>query len=251
MSIVGKIVGGTIGLALGGPLGAILGAVFGHAFDGSIEGLEDGQDPHLSTVGSTQLAFFVATFSMLAKLAQADGRVSEQEIETVNSYATQRLGLSASDRHVAFNIFRAALASPASFEDFAHQFYMLFQREPQMLEMMIDFLLRVSIADGDLNAAEEQLILDAVRIFNLDAQSYRTIKSRYIDLNDQAYGVLGCHRDDPDSKIKAKYRTLVQSYHPDKITAKGLPEEFTKLAEEKFREIQEAYEKIKAERGIK
>jgi DnaJ like chaperone protein len=43
----------------------------------------------------------------------------------------------------------------------------------------------------------------------------------------------------------------VQEYHPDKIAAKGLPEEFTRFAQDKFREIQEAWEQIKAARGIK
>ncbi|MBT8340139.1 MAG: DnaJ domain-containing protein [Desulfatitalea sp.] len=251
MGIVGKIVGGTIGLALGGPLGAIAGAVFGHAFDAGQEDLTQDRHAYLSSLESSQLAFFVSTFSMLAKLAQADGRVSEKEVATVQSFATHHLGLKPPDWQVAFNIFRTALDSPATFEDFARQFHQLFRHEPQMLEMMIDFLMQVSVADGELNPAEEALIQSAVGLFNLSNAHYQQIKARYLHSDDRAYQILGCRSSDDSETIKKKYRALAQSYHPDKIAGIGLPDEFTRLAEEKFREIQAAYETIKKERGIR
>jgi DnaJ like chaperone protein len=252
MGLIGKIVGGTIGFALGGPLGAIAGAVFGHAFD-SPPGrqLEPGYAEPLSSVEESQLAFFVGTFSMLAKLAAADGTVKKEEIQTVESFAINDLGLSAQSRTIAFNIFRTALDSPACFEDFAHQFYERFYQQPQMVEMMIDIMLRVGVADGTLHASEEAMIMSAVGIFNFDQNRYHQLKSRYVGVSDQAYHVLGCNTDDPIDTIKQRYRKLVQDYHPDKIASKGLPEEFNQLAHEKFREIQEAYDTIKKERNIK
>lgn len=251
MGVVGKIVGGTIGFALGGPLGAIAGAVFGHAFDSSNEGLNIGSNRHLSSLEATQLAFFVGTFSMLAKIIKIDGQVSHAEIDTVESFAVNDLRLPPPDREVAFNIFRTALDSPASFEEFAHQFHQHFQQQPQLMEMLVDILLRVCVADGPLNVAEETLVNSAVHIFDIGDQRYQQMRARYVASNDQAYKVLGCHSSDPDEKIKKQYRVLVQSYHPDKISSKGLPEEFLQLAHEKFREIQDAYEKIKKERGIR
>lgn len=251
MGIVGKIVGGTIGFALGGPLGAIAGAVFGHAFDSSEESGLQGRSDSLSGIEQTQLAFFVSTFSMLAKLAQADGQVRNEEIDTIEAFAVRDLKLNPAEREVALNIFRAALASPARFEDFALQFYQRFQNNHQMIEMMVDILVRVSVADGVVNRAEEALLLHAVRIFQMGEQRYGQIKSRYTATENQAYEVLGCRSDDSDESIKKRYRTLVQSYHPDKIAGKGLPEEFIDLAHEKFREIQKAYETVKQERGLK
>ena len=53
-----------------------------------------------------------------------------------------------------------------------------------------------------------------------------------------------------NDEVKKQYRKLVTEYHPDKIEAKGLPEEFVQLASDKFREIQEAYDAIKKERGM-
>jgi DnaJ like chaperone protein len=63
--------------------------------------------------------------------------------------------------------------------------------------------------------------------------------------------VLGVNRDDPEEQIKRQYRKLVKEYHPDRILSKGLPEEFIQIAQDKFREIQEAYEGIKKERGMR
>ena len=94
------------------------------------------------------------------------------------------------------------------------------------------------------------MILSAVRIFNLNAARYDQLKAKYASTMDHVYDVLGCKRNDTDEEIKRHYRHLVHTYHPDKIASKGLPDEFTQLAEDKFREIQSAYETIKKERGI-
>jgi DnaJ like chaperone protein len=64
------------------------------------------------------------------------------------------------------------------------------------------------------------------------------------------YAVLGCTSGDTNEQIKKQYRKLVSEYHPDKIISKGLPDEFIKFANDKFNEIQEAYEAVKKERGI-
>jgi DnaJ like chaperone protein len=251
MGIIGKIVGGTIGFALGGPLGAVAGAVFGHAFDRDDEIMGHRRPDDLSSLEQSQLAFYVATFSMLAKLVKSDGQVSRDEIAAVEHFAIHDLGLDATSRSVALNIFHTALNSPARFEDFAMQFYDQFRHEQQLIEMMVDILLRVGVADGTLHTAEEALILSAVRIFNFSASRYEQLKSKYIKTYDQAYDVLGCQRGDSEDEIKRRYRHLVQTFHPDKIASKGLPDEFTQLAQDKFREIQTAYETIKEERGIK
>ena len=251
MGIIGKIVGGTIGFALFGPLGAVAGAAFGHAFDSENALTQRNQANHLSMLEESQLAFFVGAFSMLAKLAKADGQVKKEEIDTIESFVHNDLNLDPSSREVAFNIFRTALDSPASFEDFATQFYGYFRNQPQMTEMMIDILLRVALSDGSMHLAEETLILSAAGIFHFSKTRLNQLRSRYVAPTEKSYHVLGCQRQDPDDVIKRRYRHLVQTYHPDKIAGKGLPEEFTQLAQDKFREIQEAFEAIKKERGMR
>jgi DnaJ like chaperone protein len=251
MGWIGKLVGGTIGFALGGPLGAIAGAAFGHAFDKSQRDIEPGETLRQHPGQEAQFTFFVAAFSMLAKLAKADGKITQGEIDTVNRFMLQDLKLDPYSRMVAMNIFQAAVESSNTFDEFASQFYGQFHAQPHLLELMIDILFRVSVADGELNPHEERMILSAVRIFGFNEAAYQQLRSRYIQTAGKYYAILGVGPEDSDDEIKSRYRKLVMEYHPDRIVSKGLPEEFTKFAQEKFREIQDAYDEIKKERGIK
>lgn len=254
MSWLGKMVGGTIGFALGGPIGAVAGAAFGHTFDKKEEAYLSGSDmemsQRLSNGETAQMTFFVAAFSMLAKIAKVDGRVTEEEIASIESFMVNDLQLDAQGRQHAITIFRQALRSSEAFEGFAVQFYRTFYNQPRIIELMLDILVRVSIADGDLSPAEEHLILSAVRIFNVSEIDYALIKSKYVKLTNKAYAVLNCNPKDSSETIKKQYRKLVSEYHPDKIQSRGLPEEFVKFSEDKFIEIQDAYDSIKKERGL-
>ena len=251
MGWIGKIIGGTLGFAIGGPLGAIAGAAFGHAFDRSAEGLYPEEAIPHRPEQTAQFTFFVAAFSMLAKLARVDGRISQAEIDAVNRFMLMDLRLDPQSRLVATQIFNAALESRDTFEDFAAQFYGQFHAQIEILEMMIDILIRVSVADTEMSPREERLIRSAARIFNISEAVYQTLKSRYVQATDKYYAVLGVDKADPDEEIKRRYRKLVMEYHPDRIVSKGLPEEFIRVAEDKFRKIQEAYDQIKHERGIR
>jgi DnaJ like chaperone protein len=251
MGWFGKVVGGTIGFALGGPLGAVAGAAFGHTFDSNGKQRFVNDNTRFSSGEEAQFTFFIAAFSMLAKLAKADGSISKEEINSIEDFMIKDLNLNLESRRLAMNIFHAATRSQETFHDFANQFYMQFSREPQLLELMMDMLFRVSVADGVLSESEEQLIHSAARVFNFNDAEYSKLKSRYIKDFEKYYAILGCSGNDSDAQIKKQYRKLVLEYHPDKIASKGLPEEFTKFANDKFREIQGAYEVIKKEKGIK
>ena len=251
MGWIGKIIGGTLGFAIGGPLGAIAGAAFGHAFVDQSNGLViERESLSYHPQEQAQLTFFVATFSMLAKLSKADGNITKEEIDAINKFMLSDLHLNPESRTIATNIFNAALNSPNSFEDFAHQFYEEFYGQPQLLQLMLDVLLRVATADGQLGRNEEHLIQSAVRIFRIADSTFQNLKSHYAATSNHYYTVLGCKASDTDEQIKKQYRKLVMEYHPDRIVSKGLPEEFSKFAQEKFREIQEAYDAVKKERGL-
>ena len=251
MGIMGKVVGGTIGFAIGGPLGAIAGAAFGHAYDASTDNLVEDDRPRLTTGHTAQVTFFVGAFSMLAKLAKVDGGVNREEIASIEKFMLYDLNLDPQSRQYAMNVFHAATNSPGTFQDFAGQYYRQFRSQPQFLDIMIDILLRVSVADGTLSRTEEALILDAVGIFHFSPAQYGKLKSKYVRDVNPSYAVLGCDPGDTNEQIKKQYRKRVSEFHPDKIISKGLPEEFTKFAQDKFLEIQEAYEKIKLDRGFK
>ena len=256
MGWLGKVVGGTIGFALGGPIGAVAGAAFGHTFDKKEAIYLSNQDsqqysqPGLSTDEQSQLTFFVAAFSMLAKMAKADGLVSEKEIASIEGFMTHDLNLNQESRSSAINIFRQALNSNESFEAFAFQFYGAFRSQPRIIELMMDVLLRVSTADGAIGKGEEVLLASAARIFNFSDTDYARLKSRYVKEVNRFYAVLKIDDTASNEEVKKQYRKMVSDYHPDKIESKGLPDEFINLANDKFKEIQEAYEAIKKERGM-
>lgn len=250
MSWMGKLVGGALGFALGGPLGAVAGATFGHAFDISDDQYISNENEILSSGETSQLTFFVAAFSMLAKLAKSDGRITEEEIDSIRGFMVKDLNLDVKSQNVAIRIFNSAVQSPEPFSGFAAQFYSQFQHQQQMLEMMVDILLRVSVADGQMSRQEESLIQEAVTIFQFSPKTYSNLRSKYVDDFQKYYATLNSEPDDSVESIKKQYRKLVFEYHPDKIASKGLPDEFIKLANDRFREIQEAYDMVRKKRGF-
>jgi len=103
MGWFGKVVGGTIGFALGGPLGAVAGAAFGHTFDSSKKQYYVNDNARLSSGEESQFTFFIAAFSMLAKLAKVDGRISEEEIKSIEDFMVNDLNLNLESKRLAMN----------------------------------------------------------------------------------------------------------------------------------------------------
>ncbi len=282
MSVKGKVIGGILGSMLGGPFGAILGVAIGHTFDHDKNKQEDreyqyrqaaGQQGQSFSLGQAQMTFFVATFSMLGKMANADGQISADERNTVIQFMSNDLRLSRQDQDFALRIFDTAAVSAESFEKFAEQFYQSFYGDPQMIEMMMDILVRIAMADGVLSDKENQFIAQAAMCMRYPAGNVDYLKTKYGFRQNQegsyssgyssgsssrsdsgslaaAYSVLGCSSSDSDETIKAKYKKLIKEFHPDVIASKGLPEEFMKFATEKFDQIQKAYEAIKKVRNL-
>jgi len=241
MSWLGKVLGGGIGLLFGGPLGGIMGAVLGHQFDAS-----NSSGGFLSAIESKQSIYFAAVFSMLGKLAKADGYVSQAEINVIDRVMTDNLRLNPQARKLAIEIFNTAKDSDASFESFARQFQQEFGAVKAVKESLIDLLLLVAYADGELHPTEEKLLIEAVRIFQLEDR-YQQLKGRFTG-NSQDLGrcfeILGSQPNDDLKTIKAKYRKLAMEYHPDRVQANGMSPELALVAEEKFKQIQNAFDVI-------
>lgn len=258
MAWFGKLIGGTIGLFLGGPLGAVAGLAFGHLSDKMKETSGTQQESfysrsynqRLNYTQRANMTFFVGCFSMLAKIAQADGGVTQAEVHSIEEFMTRDLHLDSVSRQSAVQIFNSAQQSPERFDSFATQFYNQFRSNPQILDLMMDILVRVAANDGGMKKSEENLILEAMRIFHFNESKYEAIKNRYGVVSDKYYATLGVTAEASNDDIKKAYRKLVSEYHPDKIASKGVPEEFMQYAADKFREIQNAYEVIRKERGF-
>ena len=259
MAWFGKILGGLLGFWLGGPLGMIAGAVFGHMLDKSADlqsGGEQGNGGRYYFVNTgynrPQMVFFVGAFSMLAKLASADGNVSDAARRKIDEFMTVDLNLSGQSYDYAWSIFNQALSQSSSFENLADQFYENFRQTPQFLSLMMEIFYRVAMVDGRLSPNEERLIDYAARAFHISDSLHDSIRRKYnVRGSSKAYAVLGLTENATEAEIKKAYRKLILEYHPDTIASKGMADEFKEYATKKFREIQEAYETICRERNIK
>lgn len=267
MGWFGKIIGGILGFYLGGPLGLIAGAVFGHMYDkekdaskgnrGSDRNYfnpQDDQGYYFRNTGysRSQMVFFVGAFSMLAKLASADGPVTPGARQKVEQFMVQDLRLSGQSYQYAQRIFNQALTQDISFQNLADQFAQNFRSSPQILTLMLDIFYRVAMEDGRLSQTETSLIDFAARSFRIPDSVTENIRRKYhVSGTSKAFAVLGLPETATDAEIKKAYRKLILEYHPDTIAAKGLADEFKDYATQRFREIQSAYETICRDRNIK
>jgi len=242
VSWLGKVLGGGLGFVIGGPIGAILGAALGHtAFDA-----QPGGGFGFTGLEQKQSIYFAAVFSMLGKLSKADGVVTQHEIDVIERVMRDYFRLSPEARKLAIDIFNTAKDSDEPFESFARQLHNEFSDAREVLVSIVDLLLVIAYADGEFHDAEEEMILAAVRIFGIEDE-YRQIKSRFTGTPDDIeryYEILGCERGDDLQTVKKKYRKLAMEYHPDRIQSKGMAPEFAEAAEEKFKEIQHAYDMV-------
>jgi DnaJ like chaperone protein len=254
MGWFGKLTFGSLGLFLGGPLVAIAGVALGHHLIDKKQGISDPlygtqRGPRIEYAEQAQVAYFVSLFSILGKIAKIDGVVTKDEIAVVRNFI-QGLQMPETQKQFAKQIFNEAKNSEYSIEDFAIQLYQATRNNPTILLSFVDLLFRIVVADGTVHPAEESALKNIARIFRISDEQYNSLKAAYINDLDKYYGVLNCTPESSNEEIKSNYKRLVKDFHPDRIVSKGLPEEFTDFAAKRFREIQEAYEKIKKKRNL-
>lgn len=259
MGLLGTLVGGSLGFMMFGPLGAIvggaIGANIGEGPGRSRGGGRPGPSPYgepLRDARQAQQAFLVAMISLAAKVAKADGCVSEQEVRSFDAFLRDRLGMSADDRRVAARLFNEARDSGVPAEEFARQVRALIGHERARLIDLMSLLMSVAAADAGLHPSEERLLRSIAREMGMTAGDYETAAALFAPREDPdaAYKVLGLTRAATDDEVKKAYRRLAREYHPDVVVNKGMGEDFRKFADEKMRAINVAYEKIQDERGL-
>ena len=272
MSWLGKVFGGAFGFMLGGPLGAILGTALGHQFDKGMEGVDD-PEFQLGNQHRVQMAFFTATFSVMGHIAKADGKVSREEIALANA-VMKNMELSDQLRKTAQRLFNEGKNRSFPLDAALKQFRTECHGRTTLIRMFIEIQLQAAFADGRMDSNEENMLLHICNQLRFSQFEYQGLKAiiqaqqrftssgrssgrsrntgtgRQPDIQD-AYAVLGLTPSATDKEIKSTYRRLMSQHHPDKLVAKGLPEEMLKLATEKTRKIRKAYELIRDKRGFK
>ena len=264
----GKLLGGTFGYLLAGPLGALIGAALGHNFDKGLgrtlrEQFEPGAQERVQT------AFFTTLFSIMGHLAKADGRVTEHEIELARD-VMQRMNLGEDMRRTAINLFNQGKQPEFSLDTVLRQFRSECHRRRNLMRMFVEILMHAAYADGNVHPAEHA-VLEQVRIgLGFSRQEFNHIEALVRNAQHfggggfnegakvspqaalrEAYEILCVEEGESDATIKKAYRRLMNQHHPDKLVAKGLPEEMLKMATEKTQEIKQAYELVKSKRATR
>tara|TARA_Y100000768_G_C23886555_1_gene637885 strand:+ start:98 stop:826 length:729 start_codon:yes stop_codon:yes gene_type:complete len=242
MSFLNSALGGVLGFAIGGPLGGILGAVIGSKL-----GSQGRQS--FSSNQRNQAAFFTALFACLAKIAKADGVVSREEVDKVDSFIKDRFNFPSEQRKFAIQIFNQAKDDSYSFQDYATQLASLLSQNNNSLIMFYELLFELAMADGVLHPSEEQLLKEVPNLFDLRSDLFEELKGKFNNQVSDSYLILGVTRDMSLSDIKKKYQKKRREFHPDTLISKGLPEELLEKAKEKFIQIQQAYEEIEKQRN--
>jgi DnaJ like chaperone protein len=237
MSIWGKIGGAAAGMLVGGPIGAAVGVLAGHFLIDRDAAAGDG-DPGI--------AFTIAMIALAAKMAKADGVVSDEEVE-----AFDRVFRVPPDEQTSVRrFFDLARQDTAGYEAYAGQIARLYAGQPAVLEDILDGLFEIAKADGVLHPGEDAFLERVAEIFGFAPSEYRRIRASHFEPDAaDPYVVLGVTYDASDEEIKRTYRFLVRENHPDSLIARGVPEEFIRLATDKLASINGAYEKIQAERA--
>ncbi len=235
MSIWGKIGGAAAGMLVGGPIGAAVGIVAGHFL---IDRGPAGGDPGV--------AFTIAMIALSAKMAKADGIVTDEEVEAFDRI----FRVPPEERASVRRFFNLARQDTAGYEAYASQIARLYAGKPAVLEDILDGLFEIAKADGVLHPGENVFLERVADIFGFAPGEYRRIRASHFapDAADP-YVVLGVAYDAGDDEIKRTYYRLVRENHPDSLIARGVPQEFILLATDKLAAINGAYEKILAERA--
>lgn len=261
MSIWGKILGGVAGFAMGGPLGAVFGAALGHAADtkggpaGAVADLLGKPDPLrmaelAQMIGSRETVFSIAVVALAAKLAKVDGPVKRSEIDAFKRLfrfppeAAKDIG----------KLWDGARQSAAGFEPFAEKLAEAFADNRTLLEDVVASLHQIALADGPINAAERRFLDEVARRLGLSERERERARSagsgRPQPDEPDPYEVLGVARSASDAEVRAAWRKLMRENHPDTLASRNVPPRFIEHATQRVAQINNAWTRIKRERGL-
>ena len=230
-------------------LGGILGFTFGGGIFGGIIGYAIGSllEKKVKTEyrgGEQQGDFIMGLLILTAAVMKADGKVMKSELNFVKEYFTKNFGNDNLQNRL--DILRQLLDKNIDVYQTCEKIRISFPYATKL--QLLHYLFGIAVADNDCTKAEKDLIERIANLIGLSQADYKSIEAMYFQVTDSAYVILQIERNATDEEVKRAYKRMCIKYHPDKVAHLG--EEAQKAANEKFQEINNAYEQIKKERNL-
>ena len=188
------------------------------------------------------IAFTIAVIALGAKMAKADGYVTTDEVKAFR----QVFRIPSGEENNAARVFNLARQDVTGYELYAKRISLMFGQGHQTLVDLLEGLFNIATADNDYHPNEDKFLSMVSSIFGLKEAQFKAIRARCVpNMEPDPYTVLGVDLNDDFAKIKEAWRDLVRTYHPDRMIARGLPEEAINLAERRIIQINKAFEAIK------
>ena len=180
----------------------------------------------------------------------------------------RRLQLTEEERQRAIRFFQQGKDGDFNLEVTLREFARHSMLRHELRIMFVELLLEAAMADGTLTQAENDILMRSCAVLHIPANVFSAMlrarqagggythgKRQQVPNQgqslQQSYAALGLKAEASAQEIKRAYRKLISQYHPDKLVSQGLPDEMMEMSKKRVREINAAYDKIKASRGIK
>lgn len=196
---------------------------------------------HLRTPPERSVAFTIAVIALGAKMAKADGQVTRDEVAAFREVFT----IPPAEEANAARVFNLARTDVAGFDLYAQKIAAMFGPGDQVLVDLMEGLFHIAVADGEYHPREDVFLREVAGIFGIHDRCFRALYGRFVpDAAPDPYDVLGVSHDAPMAEVRAAFRQAVRDNHPDRMVARGLPEEAVHLAVERLVAINRAWEEI-------
>jgi DnaJ like chaperone protein len=192
-----------------------------------------------------EAAFAIAVIALSAKMAKADGVVSRSEVDAFCRIFSIPPG---EERNVS-RIYNLAKGDVAGFDSYAREVRRLFADDPTMLEAVLDGLFDIARADGAVHERELIYLGEVGRIFGFDELAFARIRARHVVDEADPYLILAADPAWDREQLQRQYRRLVQENHPDRLIARGVPEEFIRIANDRLAAINAAWDMVERRRA--
>jgi DnaJ like chaperone protein len=183
--------------------------------------------------------FQLNLLALSALIIKADGKIEQKELDFVRSFFIGQYGKERAD-----SIFRAFNTQIKKETQHLDQLTRVFVQQTayETRLQILHFLFGIANADGNISNVELQKLSQVASGMRLRLPDFESIKAMFIKNTDNAYKILEVSSNASQDEIKSAYRKMVKKYHPDKL--RGQDPAMVKGAEEKFREVQKAYETL-------